>query len=719
MKNKNVYFILLIAFMGCLFQANAAKRQMEYLERGLVAVKSSTGVFLSWRLLGNDDPKIQFNVYRGSVKLNTTPLTGATNYTDAAGTTASTYRIGIVDPETGEETSRTSLVSTWTNFYKRIQLKRPADVVYGPTSTYKKDTVFTYTPNDCSVGDLDGDGEYEIIVKWDPSNSKDNANSNYSEKVYIDAYKLNGTFLWRIDLGKNIRAGAHYTQFMVYDFDGDGIAEVACKTAPGTIDGLGNNVIMGSDNPNADYRNANGYIITGPEYLTVFDGKTGAERHTVAYKPLRGTVSAWGDSNGNRVDRFLACVAYLDGVHPSLVMCRGYYTRTTLAAYDFKDGKLVERWFHDSPTSGQGAYGQGNHNLSVADVDGDGFDEIIYGSCAIDHDGKLLYRTGLGHGDAMHVSKLDPDRPGLQVFSVHESTSAAYGYEMHDAATGQILWGAKTGSDNGRGIAADIDPNHRGFEMWSASGAGVYNCKGEKIADNKPQSTSGSDTYNFRIYWDGDLQDELLDRQVISKWNPVTKTTGRVETLYNYDNATFINGSKSNPCLVADILGDWREEIICYRSADPSQLLIFTTNRPTEHRLYTLMHDPTYRLAIAWQNVAYNQPPHLGFYIGDGVDDIPWPDMYTYKDVASGLNDVKQDVTQISLYNREDGSIDIQSKDEIRSIAVYSLTGNLLMQKNAIGSTYYNLSGLSVNRELVVIKVTTDTETKSFKRFTR
>lgn len=625
---KASVFVILTAPM---FQIQAAKRQMEYLDRGLTAVKVSNGVFVNWRYLGTDSSDIAFNLYRDGVKVNTSPISTATNIVDPQGTLLSTYAVHPI--WNGQEQEPCKIASVWTNQYMTLQMNKPDDAVDVDGVSY------TYTPNDCSVADLDGDGQYEVIVKWDPSNSQDNSLAGYTGHVYLDAYKLDGTMLWRIDLGKNIRAGAHYTQFMVYDLDGDGKAEIACKTAPGTIDGVGNFVLMGSDNPNVDYRNIStattgsnrkGFVLKGPEYLTVFNGETGAERHTIAYKPARGTVESWGDNYGNRVDRFLAAIAYLDGVHPSLVMCRGYYTRSTLAAYDFKEGKLVERWFHDSPAAGQGAYGEGNHSLAVGDVDGDGFDEIIYGACVINHDGKLLYRTGFGHGDALHLSDMNPDIPGLEIFSPHENKTSLYGFEMHSAHNGKVMMGEFTGTDVGRGLAADICPNNRGFEMWTTASNQVYNCKGDVISTRRP-------TVNFRVYWDGDLQDEILDGTKIDKWSSTAIT--RLITFSNFSNAKEINSTKANPCLSADIFGDWREEVIYFNQSDPSQLLIFTTTIPTQYRMFTLMHDPIYRLSVAWQNVAYNQPPHLGIYIGDGLENISQPDIYTvkYGDISSDI----------------------------------------------------------------------------------
>ncbi|MBO5989082.1 MAG: T9SS type A sorting domain-containing protein [Paludibacteraceae bacterium] len=569
---------------------------MEYLDRGVVAVKVNNGVFLSWRYLGTDDPSVGFNIYRDGTKVNDAPVTTKTNYLDSKGGANSKYVIKSVIGGKELETSKT--VTPWASQRKTIKLNRPGT---------------NYNANDMSVGDVDGDGQYELFLKWDPSNAKDNSQSGATDKVYIDCYTFEGDFLWRIDLGVNIRAGAHYTQYQVFDYDGDGKCELVCKTAPGTKDGKGKNVIMGNDNPNANYRNGSGYILSGPEYLTIFEGATGAEIHTVAYKPARGNVNGWGDGYGNRVDRFLACTAYLDGEHPSVVMCRGYYTRSTLAAYDFKNGKLVERWYHDSPTRGQGAFGEGYHNVSVADVDGDGKDEIIYGSACIDDNGKLIYRTGYGHGDAMHVSDMIPGNGVLEGWFVHEEKGSAYGYELRNLKTGKVIFGQKTNTDNGRGMAADIDANHKGFEMWSSYGSNVFNCNGKSISNKKP-------SVNFRVYWDGDLQDELLDGNKCDKWNG--NGTTRLMTF----TGSACNGSKNTPNLSGDIIGDWREEVILH---DGANLYIYTTTIESKYRMYTLMHDAVYRCAIAWQNTAYNQPPHLGIYIGDGLNDIKQPDIYT------------------------------------------------------------------------------------------
>lgn len=713
------YFIFCLSLVFCLSLTPLSAqytRQMEYLNRGLVAVKVSSGVYLSWRLLATDDPATAFNIYRNDYKINGNPFSTSTFFADTGGSLSSTYR--VVPVLNGVEQESSESILPWPQQYKSLQLQRPpagktppnqiGSVGKTPDNSYPDGQDYTYTPNDMSVGDLDGDGEYELLVKWYPSNAQDNSYYGITGNVYLDAYKLDGTFLWRIDLGKNIRAGAHYTQFMVYDLDGDGRAELVCKTAPGTIDGEGNYVLMNADDPNADYRNLTytatsgsgmlGVVINGPEYLTLFDGMTGAELHTIAYNPPRGTVSSWGDNYGNRVDRHLAAVAYLNGETPSVVMCRGYYTRSTLVAYDVHDKKLVQRWYHNSATAGVGAYGQGFHSLSVADVDGDGKDEIIYGAATINDDGTLLYRTGVGHGDAMHVSDMDPDRPGLEVWTVHEDKSAAYGYQLFDARTGQNIWGAQTGTDVGRGMAGDIDASYRGFETWSSAGSALFDLKGNVISTKRP-------SVNFRIYWDGDLQDELLDGVKLDKWNG--NGTTRLITFSSYQNSKEINSTKANPCLSADLFGDWREEVICYNSADPSKINIFTTILPTQHRIYTLMHDPVYRLGIAWQNVAYNQPPHLGFYIGDGVDSIPWPSIETPRYVpgsGTSVSDVSMPFVNAYL---QDGTLNIHAAELIRSVAVFNATGSLISFADGLDTSNYQQK-IHTNNTLLIIRVNTD-----------
>jgi rhamnogalacturonan endolyase len=604
-----------------------AQHYVEKLNRSVVAIRTDANtVFVSWRLLGTDPAGLAFNVYRGTTKVNATPLTGATNLTDATTTTA-TYTVRPV--LNGVEQAASAGASAWADKYLRIPIQRPAG------GTTPDGVAYTYSANDASVGDVDGDGEYEIILKWDPSNAKDNSQSGYTGNVYLDAYELDGTRLWRIDLGRNIRAGAHYTQFMVYDLDSDGKAEVACRTADATIDGVG--TVIGS--ATADYRNTAGYVLSGPEFLTVFNGQTGAAMATTNYLPARGAVSSWGDNYGNRVDRFLATVAYLDGVRPSLVMGRGYYTRLVRVAWDWRNGQLTQRWNFDSNNPGNGSYaGMGNHQLTVGDVDGDGKDEVVNGASAIKSDGTGLYSNGLGHGDALHMSDMNPNHPGQEVWQCHEEPAkyGQYGLEMRDARTGQPLWGVPGGgADVGRALAADIDPAYPGYECWGSVG-GLYTSTGVQIGTTKP-------TTNFAVWWDGDLSRELLDAGYnatsdaatvrLEKWVPPTggATNGSLLRLLTPSNAAdgdaqTNNTTKANPCLTADILGDWREEILL-RARDNQSLLLYSTTALTAVRQYTLMHDAQYRVAVAHENSAYNQPPHPSFFLGNGMAPAPTPDI--------------------------------------------------------------------------------------------
>lgn len=714
------------------FQGKGA--QLEYLDRGLVAAATSEGVFLSWRLLANETnghsdtglTGVDFNVYRDGEKIAT--VTDSTNFLDKDGNAASKYYVSSI--QDGKELDHSSSVTTWGKTYYDLALNKPADGVTPAGETY------TYSANDMSVGDVDGDGKYEFFVKWYPSNAKDVSQVGYTGNTYIDCYKFDGTLLYRMDLGVNIRSGAHYTQFLVYDFDGDGKSEVMFKTAPGTklikYDQAGNvtsekyitmpkkdidagysnnddyrmskedyynhvvNMFMNWDkqeevvnghwpktleecfgiekkysyplskedaesltdyfmdvyapkrSSNNKLRNFEGFIVDGPEYLSVFNGETGAEMDTIDYKPGRHDDGLmWGDyamariEPGNRVDRFLASVAYLDGEKPYAVFGRGYYTRTNLVTYSWDGKKLKENWavdsgwtpmtnpFNDSPHGKDGTdpqYGsittQGAHSLSAADVDGDGKQEIVYGGATIDHDGSLLYSSKdilppqssspgtlarLGHGDALHVTDIDPNRPGMEIFMVHEgATGAPYGYSLRDAKTGKTIYGGYTGKDTGRGIVGDVDPSHPGLETWAV---GLWTADGQKVSNTAPGT-------NMNIKWAADMTTQIVDgaRDVtptIKDWRKGTVLTAE-GTLTN-------NDTKGNPGLVADIFGDWREELLV-RTADSSAIRIYLSTEVTNHKLYTLMDDPQYRAEVARQNTAYNQPSYTSFYFGSDTN---------------------------------------------------------------------------------------------------
>ena len=571
------------------------KLKREHLGRGVIAIRENPStVAVSWRYLSSDPMNESFDIYRNGEKINKHPVKDATFFQDTyTGTEPALYTVKAVK---GKTEGSYQLPANAPAGYLNIPLNRPE------AGTTPSGQSYFYTPNDASIGDVDGDGEYEIILKWDPSNAHDNSHDGYTGPVIFDCYKLNGQHLWRIDLGKNVRAGAHYTQFMVYDLDGDGRAEVVMKTSDGTVDGTGKMI----GDADADYRNPQGRILTGSEYLTVFNGLTGAAMKTIDYIPERGNLMDWGDNRANRSDRFLACVAYLDGVHPSVVMCRGYYTRTVLAAFDWDGKELKQRWIFDSNNPGCEDYaGQGNHNLRVGDVDGDGCDEIIYGSCAIDHDGKGLYSTGMGHGDAIHMTHFDPSRKGLQVWDCHENKRDGSTYR--DAATGEILFQIKSNIDVGRCMAADIDPTYPGVEMWSLASGGIRSVKGEVVKERVRGLSC-----NMAVWWDGDLLRELLDKNIVSKYN---WEKGICERIAIFEGALSNNGTKATPCLQGDIIGDWREEVLL-RTADNTALRLYVSTIPTDYRFHTFLEDPVYRISIATQNVAYNQPTQPGFYFG-------------------------------------------------------------------------------------------------------
>ena len=589
----------------------------EKLSRGLIGIPTEEGMYFSWRMTLEDAAGLQFDLYRSSnggaeVKLNKEPIDRTSDFLDRTVDYTVDNR-WTLKATTGEVAIWTRLKGEERNPYLSVPVCKPEDGEIAGES-------FTYTANDCSVGDLDGDGEYEIILKWFPSNSKRPPQRGFTGNTYLDAYKMDGTRLWRIDLGPNVRSGAATTNFLVFDFDGDGCAEICCKTGDGTVDGLGHRI----GDAQADWRTWDkksptyGKIVNGPEYLTVFEGRTGKELDSKEYIPTRYPLDGWGgvggncgnDNTGGRSDRFTAGVAFLDGKTPSPVMVRGWYGRTVVAAWTFTNGALKHTWTFDSAAPGWEAYsGMGNHSVTVADFDGDGCDEICVGAMTVDHDGKGLFTTGLRHGDALHAGRFIPSRQGMQVFGVHENegdneiVKRTPAVAMFDGATGEIIWQDGLGQDAGRGVAADIDPRYDGAECWCNIGGLRRGDTGEIISNRKP------DSCNFTIYWDADPLAELLDHVSISKWNWNAEST---DLLLKAEGVVSNNGTKGNPCLSGDILGDWREEVI-WASEDQTELRIYSTTIPAVDRRATWMNDRQYRLAIAWQNVAYNQPPHPSF----------------------------------------------------------------------------------------------------------
>ncbi len=697
---QNLSFFLILFLLSSISTLLDAQKLMENLNRGVLAVRTGTSsVLVSWRILGPEYETASYNIYRDGTLLNESPITDSGNYIDATSNDGSYQVAAVIN---GEEQELSAAVDVWDTFYKSIPLTPPDG------GTTPDDETYTYEANDASVGDLDGDGDYEIVLKWMPTNSQDNSKSGYTGSTILQALEFDGTILWTIDLGINIRSGAHYTQFMVYDLDCDGKAEVACKTADGSMDGKGN--VIGDSS--ADYRNSSGYILSGPEYLTVFSGETGEAMATEDYIPARGTVSSWGDSYGNRVDRFLAGVAYLDGEKPSLVFSRGYYTRIVVAAWDYSNGTLSNRWTFDSSdvsykVNGNSIYaGQGNHNLAIGDLDQDGYDEIQFGSMAIDDDGTGLYTTQYGHGDAAHLGDLNPNREGLEFFDCHEEADGDEipALDFRDPSDGTILWEISGAGDFGRCLAADIDSNYVGAECWGSDGSGVYSCTGELISTTYPLTAGNGVTYNMAAWYDGDLLRELVDRTVITKWNSSTHGTDRVLTAYNYG-ATANNSTKSNPCLIADVLGDWREEII-WRNSSSTALLVFASTEKTEHRIFTLMHDPLYRESIAWQNVGYNQPAHTGFYLGHGMTTPSAPDiaLVTSSSTSTSINEANRNTNdELLLFpNPNNESLlnietSLNQTSDVR-IFIYGNSGHLIKKyvlNNQSSGTFNNSVSVS------------------------
>lgn len=605
--------------------------QMEDLDRGVVAVRDGNANYVGWRMLGYEydaeaPSRVTYNLYRDEELVAS--VTDSTNYLDEGASADAAYSVSVVID--GKECSPSEPVATWAQQYLSIPLTPPpaGTTPDGGSYAYDSGTVqrSSGSVNDGSPGDLDGDGKYEIVVIWEPSNAQDNSKAGYTGPVYVDAYRLDGTRLWRMNLGPNIRAGAHYTQFLVYDLDGDGKAEVALRTAPGSQDASGEYLSKGpaaDDDDGEDYRTSDGYVLSGPEYLTVFDGATGLELATANFETARGNVSDWGDDYGNRVDRFLASVGFVSDEggagagsgRPALLMARGYYTRATVNAWTWRDGALTKIWTADSDANGAGALaGQGAHSMTVADVDGDNAQEIVYGAGMIQSDGSFGCATGLNHGDALHAGDFVPSRPGLEVFMPHEDKAKPW-WDLRDAKDCTILQQSdSTGQDNGRGVAADVDASNPGAEFWSASDSSLRSAaNGAAVGAGKPSPI------NFAIWWDADDLRELEDGTQISK--------GDGTRVFSCDQCMSNNYTKATPTLTADLLGDWREEIV-WRTPNSSELRVFTTTAVTQRRLYTLMHDPQYRMQVSSEQTAYNQPPNPSFFLGADMPPAPHPNIH-------------------------------------------------------------------------------------------
>ena len=657
MKRFNLIILILMAAAFCAYaqtRYDFQRIRAERLNRGVVAVRiSADSVLVSWRYLPSDSKEVTFEVLRNGKRIAIRKADESTMFVDynpsaeqAMYAVRPVYRNGLV-PKGLSTTDIALLQGQWT-------LPANAPIGYIDLPLQMPESTIVYNANDATAADLDGDGQMEIILKWDPADSRDNSQSGLTSPTIIDAYRLDGTLMWRINLGRNIRSGAHYTPFIVADLDGNGCAELLVRTSDGTIDGTGvvlgdstadhrrhpdNQTYQANGNPREQFRGPSwpdemdkkarkgGFIYKGPEWVTCFEGRTGRAISTADYVPERGELRRWGDNYANRSDRFLAACGYLDGEHLSAIFCRGYYTRSVLAAYDFDGQQLKLRWVFDTNDEDKHSYaGQGNHNLRTGDVDGDGCDEITYGSMAVDHDGKPLYNTGFGHGDAMHLTAFRPLDDALQIWDCHENKRD--GSDFRDARTGQVIFQILSSKDVGRCLAVDIDASNPGLEMWSSASGGICDIRGEII------DSTARIPINFGIWWDGDLLRELLDHETVSKYKPCLETanvskseetltgtpydftgSSSVVTLAHFNDCLFNNGTKSNPALCADIIGDWREEVLT-RTSDNRHLRLYVSSMPTKYRFHTFLADPVYRHSVVMQNVGYNQPTNVGFYFG-------------------------------------------------------------------------------------------------------
>lgn len=584
----------------------------EALGRGTVVVRrDETHVTVSWRYLMSDPRTCGFDVYCNGKKVTAKPVREST-WLSLPYEGAATYTVKGTHEAAPRAGARWTIGARAPIGYVELPLGTPPPAGEIPATFINKGEKYSYFAEDCSIGDLDGDGEMELVVNWAPTNARDNSHAGATGAYYLEAFKLStGRSLWRVNLGINIRAGAHYLPFMVYDLDNDGRAEVVCRVSDGTVDGKGK--VWGD--AKKDWREKSGQVIFAPLFTAVFDGRTGA---ILARDPwpkvladdwrcCRGWINGWfdrRDRDGNRPFRFLSAIAYLDGVHPSVVMCRGYYTRTILHAYDWDGRTLKTRWRFDSHKDKKPEYGgQGFHNLRVADVDRDGRDEIIYGQMVMDDNGQGLYTTGMGHGDAMNLIQLTPQTPGLQVWTCQENRRD--GGVLRDAGTGQVLFQLKSDKDVPRAVAGDVDGDFYGTEFWAASGINLW------TADFRPHRW-GRPGMSYLVWWGGELTRDMFHGKQLSNFS---LRAGRGWTTMVFAGSRPNPGTKCVPPMSGDIFGDWREEVVM-RAEDGKSLRIYLTPESTAYRFWTFLQDPVYRISVATQNCGYNQPPQPGFYFG-------------------------------------------------------------------------------------------------------
>ena len=630
MNGNEVEFMF---YVGFTVTNTPPKGKATPLKRGLVAVNLSqsggSGNLVSWRSRGYDNRNYKFKLYKGlsASSINSNLNSGnfiieKTNFADTNGGTTTYYRLEVYN-ENGEIVERDTC-KAWSSQVKYIDLEGGApEDIWGRGATY--------TPNDASICDMDGDGEYEIILKWSPSNEKDAASNGTTSPEYFACYKMSGKRLWILTGGPNMFSSAHTSPFVAWDFDGDGYGEFMIKTGHGAIDGEGNYLSV-DDNPTGNYLNSRGKQESGEEWITVFDGRNGAELKTIPYHTDYAAGSAyWGDSKQNRSERYLAGIAWLDGKdgNPSGIFARGYYNGAFIGAYDWDGTNLTLRWLHRAFTASSGevkyangttknlsktVYGEGCHWFSVADVNLDGKQEITYGSGALKSDGTTLYRTGLKHGDALHTSDFDPARPGLEVFMVHEDSP--YGMDYRDGTTGEFILHKTASGDTGRGFMANFDPERDG-PLWQASAwPNIFDKDGNSVIAEK--TWGGGASAQDRLYWTGTLADDFWGKGCLETWNTSSKNFDRLIGCVNGGNYTYgntNNSTKQNACLLGDVFGDWREEVICWSAGGTTgyQLVVNATNYQTDYIVPHLLDDIDYRAQIIAENCCYNQPPHLGY----------------------------------------------------------------------------------------------------------